>query len=62
MKDGLELNLNEGVTLVNRYDNNYNVQFIDKDAELGDLVIEIRHFLLACGYTKASVDRYIEEF
>lgn len=58
----MEVQIEEGMTLVNRYDESYNIQFIPKDAELAEVVVEFREFLLACGFSEVTINDYIEKF
>lgn len=55
----MELNIEEGITLVNRYGEYYNIQFIPKSSCLDDVVTEFKQFLIACGYTVEGVNEYM---
>lgn len=58
----MDVEINDGITLINKYEGYYNVQFIPKDNTIEDVLIEVKEFLLACGYSKDSIEEYIEEF
>jgi hypothetical protein len=56
----MDMEIQEGITLINRYGDHCNIQYMPKDLELGDVIIEFKEFLKACGYSDKQVDEYIE--
>jgi hypothetical protein len=58
----MELQIQEGITIVNLDESgDYNIQFT-KSESLGDVITEFKEFLIACGYGKEAIDEYIEDF
>ncbi len=51
--------IEEGITMISRYGEYYNIQFTPRDSDLCDVIIEFKEFLKACGYSDTQVDEYI---
>ena len=59
MSDEMEMQIHQGITLINRYDDAYNISHIGKDHGALDVMENIVAFLLASGYSKSVIDQYI---
>jgi hypothetical protein len=56
----MNIEIDEGVTLINRYGDHYNTQFIPKNEGLNETLVEIKEFLKACGFNDKAVDEAID--
>jgi hypothetical protein len=57
----MELEIQEGVTLVCKHDNNGYVVIHTKEVLLPEIIEQIKFFLIALGYHPDSVNRFIQD-
>ena len=55
----MELEINEGVTLVHQHESKNYVVVHTKEVHLEEIMRQLTGFLLAVGFTKRSIDEYI---
>ena len=55
----LTIKIKEGITMVNRYGDDFNIQFVPKESSIDEIVVEFKEFLLACGYSPKAVDEWV---
>jgi hypothetical protein len=60
MGDEMEIQIHQGITLINRYDDAYNISHIGKDHGIQDTMQSIVEFLLASGFSQSTIDEYIK--
>jgi hypothetical protein len=59
MSDEMEMQIHQGITLINRYDDAYNISHVGKDHGALDVMERIVSFLLASGFSQSTIDEYI---
>ena len=55
----MQLEINEGVTLVYQCESKYYVVVHTKEVQLYEIMHQIKGFLLAAGFTEKSINKYI---
>ena len=61
MSDEMEMQINQGVTLVCKHDNNGYIVLHTKQVLLPEIIEQIKFFLIASGYHPDSVNRFIDD-
>jgi hypothetical protein len=54
----MEVEIYDGITLVNKYEEFYNIQFIPKDSDLHEVIENFTLFLKSCGYSEKLISDY----
>lgn len=57
----VQLEIKEGITLVNNFDDGDHIVLHTKEAHLTEVMAQIKAFLLASGYQPESVAMYIDQ-